>query len=233
MALEQHVSLTTFSSSFTCIPGTDLPAGEHPVQLERIVEDMQLVARLLVFGQGLCKQIQDVNTRLCQEISLGLQNRAQLCLGRQWLTHKQPLPPQTLLTLPVQFGNLVYGVLCVYADPLNPELPAVSQHMGQLVAQMCGWLLYTLEQTAFIQGQCQGLDYRVNGPLTKREREVLSLMCRGYGQEAIATHLCISPATVGKHRQHIYEQLGVHCERDALLAAYHTGLFSLLEEDLF
>jgi DNA-binding NarL/FixJ family response regulator len=68
--------------------------------------------------------------------------------------------------------------------------------------------------------------------LTKREREVLALMCRGYNQEAIADLLCISPATVGKHRQHIYEQLGVHCERDALLVAYQTGLFSLIDDHL-
>ena len=60
---------------------------------------------------------------------------------------------------------------------------------------------------------------------TRREREVLDLMCRGNNQDAIAEKLCVSPATVGKHRQHIYEQLGVHCERDAILVAYQAGLF--------
>jgi len=232
MALEQRITYTPFFASPAYAPEEDL-LNADPMYLERIVEDMQVVTRLLTFGQGLCNQIEDINIRICQEISLGLQGRAQLCLGRQWLKHKQPLPAQTLLTLPVQFGNLVYGILCISADPLHPELPAISQFMSRLVAQVCGWLLYTLEQSAFIQGQCQGLDYNVNGPLTKREREVLALMCRGHSQEAIAAQLCISPATVGKHRQHIYEQLGVHCESDALLVAYRTGLFSLLEEDLF
>jgi DNA-binding NarL/FixJ family response regulator len=66
-------------------------------------------------------------------------------------------------------------------------------------------------------------------PLTKREKEVLELMFRGRNQEEIADQLCIAPATVNKHRQHIYERLGVHNERDALLAAYHIGILSLLD----
>ncbi|MBA2678504.1 MAG: response regulator transcription factor, partial [Ktedonobacteraceae bacterium] len=68
------------------------------------------------------------------------------------------------------------------------------------------------------------------GTLTKREREVLMLMCLGHDQKTIADRLCISPTTVGKHRQHIYEQLNVHNEHDALLAAYHLGFFSILEQ---
>lgn len=56
------------------------------------------------------------------------------------------------------------------------------------------------------------------------------LMCLGHDQKSIADKLYISPATVGKHRQHIYEQLGVHNEHDALLAAYHLGFFSILEQ---
>lgn len=213
-----------------------LPVDAHdapPAQLEHIVKDMQLIAHLLNLGQRLSSQIQDVGARLCEEIELALQGRAWLHLGQQRMGKKWALPPQTFLTLPVRFGSLVYGTLCVAADPANANQPAVSPHMSQLLAQVCAWLIYTLEQSTFIQGQCQNLDYQVHGTLTRREREVLSLMCRGYHQEEIAEQLCIAPATVGKHRQHIYEQLGVHNEHDAVLAAYHTGLFSLFEEDLF
>lgn len=66
--------------------------------------------------------------------------------------------------------------------------------------------------------------------LTKREQEVLTLMCRGYGLEDIAHALTITPATVTKHKQHIYNQLGVHTMRDALHVSYHCGLVSFLEE---
>ena len=124
----------------------------------------------------------------------------------------------------------MYGTLCITADPHHKESPSISLPVVHLLTLVCGWLLYTIEQSSFLQGQCQQLDYQINGPLTKREREVLTLMCRGCNQEMIASLLRISPATVGKHRQHIYEQLGVHSEHDALLVAYQTGLFSLIED---
>jgi DNA-binding CsgD family transcriptional regulator len=195
-----------------------------------ILEDMQQVTHLLSLGQVLCGHVDDAVARLCQEVRLITQGRAQLFLGRHLSSKRVQLPPSTLITLPVQFGHLVYGIVCIERDPVHTEQLALPLPAAQLLAQACSWLLYTLEQSTFLQGQCQQLDYQVHGPLTRREREVLALMCRGYNQEAIAGLLCIAPATVGKHRQHIYEQLGVHCERDALLAAYHTGLFSVIEE---
>jgi ATP/maltotriose-dependent transcriptional regulator MalT len=195
-----------------------------------ILEDMQVVAHLLGLGQMLCGHVHGAATRLCQEVKLVTQGRAQLLLGRQVLTKRVQLPASTLITLPVQFGHLMYGTLCIAFDLAHTEELAIPLPIAQLLAQTCSWLLYAIEQSTFLQGQCQQLDYQVHGPLTKREREVLALMCRGYDQEAIAEMLCISPATVGKHRQHIYEQLGVHCERDALLAAYHIGLFSIIED---
>ncbi len=197
-----------------------------------IIEDMQLVTHLLSLGQTLCGQMQTGITTLCNEVKFITQDRAQLCLGRQRTLKKGNFPASTLITLPVQFSNIVYGKLCITFDPVHTEQPSVPLPVAQLLAQVCSWLLYTLEQSSFLQGQCQQIDYQIHGPLTKREREVLVLMCRGHGQEAIAELLCISPATVGKHRQHIYERLGVHNERDAVLVAYQTGLFSLIDDHL-
>lgn len=200
---------------------------------DNIVEDMQLVTHLLSLGQMLCEQVQGGVTRLCQEVKLITRERAQLYLGQKRSAKGAKSPPGTLMTLPVQFGQQRYGTLYVASDPLHNEQLALPLPVAQLLAQVCSWLLYTLEQSAFLQGQCQQLDYQMHGPLTRREREVLALMCQGHSQESIADMLCIAPATVGKHRQHIYEQLGVHCERDALLAAYHLGLFSLIDDSLF
>lgn len=195
-----------------------------------LVEDLQMITHLLNMGQALCTQMQSGVDRFCDEVKRITCGRAQLCLGRQRTLKRGELPPTTLLTLPVQFGNIIYGTLCITFNPVHTEQPSVQTLVAQLLAQVCGWLLYTLEQTSFLQGQCQQLDYQVQGPLTKRERQVLSLMCRGNSQDAIAETLCISPATVGKHRQHIYEQLGVHNERDAVLVAYQIGLFSPIED---
>ncbi|MGH2508106.1 MAG: response regulator transcription factor [Ktedonobacteraceae bacterium] len=195
-----------------------------------ILADLQMITHLLNMGQSLCTQMQSGVDRLCDEVKRITCEHAHLYLGRQRTLKRGDLPPTTLLTLPVQFGHIIYGTLCITFDPLYPEQPSIRPLIAQLLAQVCGWLLYTLEQTSFLQGQCQQLDYQVQGPLTKRERQVLSLMCHGNSQDAIAEALCISPATVGKHRQHIYEQLGVHNEHDAVLVAYQIGLFSPIED---
>ncbi|GLV53949.1 hypothetical protein KDH_08000 [Dictyobacter sp. S3.2.2.5] len=137
---------------------------------------------------------------------------------------------QVAMSLPVQFGRNVYGSLHIAVDPFNTEQPALPLVIAQLLAQSCSWLLYTLEQSTFLHSQCPHIDYQVYEPLTKRESEVLKLMFRGYDQEQIAEQLCIAPATVNKHRQHIYERLGVHNERDALLAAYYIGILSLFDD---
>ncbi len=53
------------------------------------------------------------------------------------------------------------------------------------------------------------------GPLTPREVEVLRLVARGCTAQAVSSSLCISPRTVRKHLEHIYDKLEAH---DRLLA---------------
>lgn len=195
-----------------------------------MMEDMQHIIHLLNFGQMLCGQIHRGIDELCQEVERITGSRARLFLHHQRTAERLRLPSTALISFPLQFGMVTYGTLCIASDPVNVDRPAFSQPMAQLLAQICSWLLYTFEQSAFVQGQCRQLDYQIHGSLTKREREVLTLMCRGHNQEDIAEILSIAPSTVGKHRQHIYDQLGVHCERDALLAAYQAGLISFIEE---
>lgn len=195
-----------------------------------VMEEIQLVTSLLRLGQVFCEQMQCGLSRLCNEVRQITGGRAHLCLGKRRIMKKGDLPVPAVLIQPVQFGNQMYGTLCITADPHRKDAPSISLPVVHLLTQVCGWLLFTIEQSSFLQGQYQQLDYQINGPLTKREREVLTLMCRGHNQEMIASLLSISPATVGKHRQHIYEQLGVHSEHDALLVAYQTGLFSLIED---
>lgn len=224
--------MTTLQKPLRTLP---IPYKPHDLETENfscteVVEDMQHVVYLLKIGQVLCEQGQEGLALLCEEVRQTTQARAHLCLGQARTVKKMNLPSGTLLTLPVQFNRLVYGILCVVSDPQVPNRLALSLPVAQLLAHTCSWLLYTLEQSNFLEGQCQTLDYQVHRSLTKREHEVLSWMYRGYRQDKIADLLCITPATVDKHRQHIYECLGVHCERDALLAAYHTGLLSLVGE---
>jgi DNA-binding CsgD family transcriptional regulator len=59
-------------------------------------------------------------------------------------------------------------------------------------------------------------------PLTKREREILELVAVGEHTRTIADRLCISPATVRNHLQHIFEKLGAHSRVQAVALAFHA-----------
>ena len=189
----------------------------------------QLIVNLLTLGQTLCKQTHSIGKRLCQEVMRVTQGRARLLLPCQDSSTGQHVPFPISVSFPVRFRNRIYGTLEIAPDSGYPASPALPLPVAQLLAHMCGSLLYTLELSAFIEGQCQRLDGRDPEHLTKREREVLELICRGYDQQAIATQLYIAPATVETHRKRICEKLGVHCERDIPLAAYRAHLFSILE----
>jgi DNA-binding CsgD family transcriptional regulator len=139
------------------------------------------------------------------------------------------LPSDTHSHFALQFGKTIYGTLCVRKQVQQPDAPAFPLRLAHYLAQFCGWLLHTCEQSMFIWSYQQP-EFSTSDTLTKREREVLTLMGHGYGLEDIARMLSITSATVTKHKQHIYNQLGVHNVRDALHVSYHCGLVSFLDE---
>ena len=55
--------------------------------------------------------------------------------------------------------------------------------------------------------------------LTKREREVLELLCEGKSYKMIANDLFISPETVRRHLKSIYRKLEVHSKSEAVSKA--------------
>lgn len=57
--------------------------------------------------------------------------------------------------------------------------------------------------------------------LTGRQAEVLRLLALGYSTQRIAEQLYLSPATVRKHLEHIYERLGVTSRTEAVAVARH------------
>ncbi len=58
-------------------------------------------------------------------------------------------------------------------------------------------------------------------PLSQREREILQHLALGERTARIADMLCISPATVRNHVQHICDKLGAHSRLEALAIAFH------------
>jgi len=52
--------------------------------------------------------------------------------------------------------------------------------------------------------------------LTKREKEILELICEGMSNRRIAKELYISDHTVGVHRKHIMKKIGVTSTADLI-----------------
>ncbi len=195
------------------------------------VDYTQQIVNLLMFGQELCEQTQGVVPQLCQKIAQITKEQAHLHV----YTAQQPEVTQWIgsalsISLPVQFRNRRYGTLQLAADSIHMPSPILPMQVAYLLSQVCGWILYAVEQSAILQSRYSQLIRPIRVCLTKREKEVLILIGHGYSNDRIAEILTIAPTTVIKHRQRIYEQMGVHSERDALLVAYQAGLFSPLDE---
>jgi DNA-binding NarL/FixJ family response regulator len=65
-----------------------------------------------------------------------------------------------------------------------------------------------------------------NPLLSQREREVLSLLCRGFNRNDIALALGITANTAAGYIKEIYRKLGVSGRAEATLAAVEMGLVS-------
>ncbi len=57
-----------------------------------------------------------------------------------------------------------------------------------------------------------------------REKSVLTLSIQGYTMSEIADRICLSPDTVKKYRQRIFEKLGVRNISEAIAAATNNKL---------
>jgi DNA-binding CsgD family transcriptional regulator len=65
---------------------------------------------------------------------------------------------------------------------------------------------------------------RPEGPLSRREREVLVLVAEGKTNRAIATELFISEKTVARHVSNIFTKLGLSSRAEATAYAFRHGL---------
>ena len=59
--------------------------------------------------------------------------------------------------------------------------------------------------------------------LTEREREILKLVAKGFGNDAISEELVISPATVKTHIARIMQKTNTHDRAQLVVFAYESG----------
>lgn len=96
-----------------------------------------------------------------------------------------------------------------------PDLVAEALDGGRPVSrQVAAYLLDIDDSTAAAGGMEQ---------LTKREREVVRLIARGYTYRETAADLGISVKTLENHMGHIFEKLGVASRHELSALAYETG----------
>lgn len=67
-------------------------------------------------------------------------------------------------------------------------------------------------------------------PLTPRQQQVLTQLCRGRTTSEVATALHIAPKTAAHHVQMIFRRLGVHSRAEAVRRARQFGLLSAATE---
>lgn len=72
--------------------------------------------------------------------------------------------------------------------------------------------------------------FRQMARLTKREKEILSLLADGADNNAIAQALVISPGTARTHVQNVLSKLGVHSRLEAAAFVMRNGMREELQE---
>lgn len=129
------------------------------------------------------------------------------------------MPPERLADL--VRGN-VRGVL--HRDAANGDVVhavhAVADGGGFASPELTGCLLQAVRTG---RATTPGVDHHFRGRLTERENGVLSLLCQGLSNKAIASALCVTEKTVKFHVSNVLAKSGVST-RAQLIAA--MGSFS-------
>lgn len=181
------------------------------------------VMRLVLCGQHAYRTSSSISSSLAGEV-------AEMTQGQVWFEMSAKQDDRSYgktsaklkhsITFPVLWDQVVYGRLHVLISSSLNGGPYVSLHVAQRVAHVCGWLLRTLEDAAFVmrrRAELAGSSTHELADLTSRQRQVLRLMILGYPTAEIAELLTLSKRTVEKHQQAIYFRLNVNSQSEAII----------------
>ncbi|HZU68057.1 MAG TPA: helix-turn-helix transcriptional regulator [Ktedonobacteraceae bacterium] len=198
------------------LPEANAPRS-HPL------DSMQFLARLLHLRQTLMVEPHAVVETMCHEVALAAAGQAQLRLYSK--QGRLTRVPSFWQSFPVEIDGREYGTLSFAPDATAPDRPVVPVPVAQVAASICALFLYRIELLLLNKGRSPSGNTSITPTFTPREREVLTLLCRGDDLQAITNALHITEDTAGQHRRRIYTKLGVQNEREAVFAAFSAGLF--------
>jgi pimeloyl-ACP methyl ester carboxylesterase/DNA-binding CsgD family transcriptional regulator len=112
-------------------------------------------------------------------------------------------------------ASVIPGACLVALDGASHILQLGEQALDQFLAAMSEFLAVPAEPVGRSRGGITAL--------TRREREVLELIARGYDNPVIAERLFLSPSTVRNHITHIFAKLGVRNRAETIVRARRTG----------
>ena len=185
-----------------------------------------IIASLAIIGHQLHRNADHAKSLLCQHLTEVSQGIVHLHITRT--AHPTPAPCFVKrISMPVHFCEFTYGTLYIVVASGKATFSAdAACHL----AESCAMLLYTCEMRVLLQQVYLHLCSHTSAKLSPREQDILLLLCANKTKDEIATTLSIAPRTLDKHKQHIYDKLGVHNELAVLLAAYTRNLFFPLDK---
>jgi DNA-binding NarL/FixJ family response regulator len=115
----------------------------------------------------------------------------------------------------VQSASVLHQLVEVNADAVLLKAGSAAQLMDHLRLVLQGVRVIPPEVAALLQHS--------DNPLTRREFQILRMICDGFSSPAIADNLVLSVGTVNKHRENIQKKLNVNNVAQLIRKAQQAG----------
>jgi DNA-binding CsgD family transcriptional regulator len=143
--------------------------------------------------------------------------RVELESGDRRKLDSSPPPPLDgrAVSLPLRHGRQVLGTIHLFLPEGSDKLEGTDLRLARWGARaLARGLSYTTRMhRPSLEGRRKGLEIQARldrTPLTKREKEVVSLLVSGASTRQIAEQTGLTVATVHTYLKRIYSKLGVH-----------------------
>lgn len=139
--------------------------------------------------------------------------------------------PHTAVVMLTSFGDdriLFEAIDAGCAGLLTKDRPA-DEVIRAVHAAANGEALVSPSQLALLRDRFTRRSHTLGDDLTEREREVLTLMARGWSTKSVATHLHLTVNTIRNYVQSVITKLGAHSKLEAVSTAVREGIIDLAD----